>query len=59
MYCGNCDATVTHCEQCHVEFADDDEIMCVDSSSHVCDVCLEDWLRDHHECKITNVRGGE
>jgi len=49
LECSECGREVSECSFCGDDFDIDSEIICIDGGEeHVCDVCLDDWLEEHH-----------
>lgn len=54
--CPMCKEYIEKCDQCRNYFHDGDSMCCIDTgSAHVCETCVEDYLRDQHEIDETTV----
>jgi hypothetical protein len=49
IICPICRAYVFQCSQCRGASAEGDDVVCIDEgSAHVCEDCLDDYLKDQH-----------
>ena len=47
--CPNCGEEIISCDQCGVDFVENEEILCVDDGdAHVHNGCYDEWLTDQH-----------
>lgn len=56
VICPLCKEYVEKCDQCRSPLTVDDDIYCIDNgSAHVCEACVDDYLRDQHELDFTQL----
>lgn len=50
MKCKNCSTQIASCENCGMDFEEEDTIICIDEGNggHICENCIDDWAREHH-----------
>ena len=54
MKCSICDVEIESCDHCGNFFEEEEVIICVEFS-HVCELCLDDWLKENSNYEKAKV----